>query len=347
VEFLTEAETAALVAAPDARSWRGRRDRTLLLVAAQTGLRNSELTGLRCRDVTLGTGAHVRCLGKGRKARCTPLRRDVAAALQVWLTERAGVPDAPLFPSSRGGRLSADALQRLVARHAATARRTCPTLRDKAVTPHTLRHATAMALLRRGVDLSVIALWLGHESTETTQLYLHADLRLKKQALGHATPAGRAPARCIGPPIPCSPFWRASDYAVSWHDWEPGTSESRRVREGHAAVLGTRYSDSYAARGIAVVDLAQVEHAPLHHAPARDPAGLHDAPMPVELAVFLARVAVQEHGGATVPLPASARKGVDLHYRSERPGHWVQTCGNPVGESAIKAALVIESAKLR
>jgi site-specific recombinase XerD len=205
VEFLTEAETAALVAAPDPATWRGRRDRTLLLVAAQTGLRNSELTGLRCRDVTLGTGAHVRCLGKGRKARCTPLRRDVAAALQVWLAERAGAPDAPLFPSSRGGRLSADALQRLVARHLVTARRTCPTLRDKAVTPHTLRHAAAMALLRRGVDLSVIALWLGHESTETTQIYLHADLRLKEQALGHAKPAGRTPAR-YRPPDPLLAF---------------------------------------------------------------------------------------------------------------------------------------------
>jgi integrase/recombinase XerD len=205
VEFLTEAEMAALVAAPDARSWRGRRDRTLLLVAVQTGLRNSELTGLRCRDVTLGTGAHVRCLGKGRKARCTPLRRDVAGALQAWLAERAGAPDAPLFPSSRGGRLSADALQRLVARHVGTARRTCPTLRDKAVTPHTLRHAAAMALLQRGVDLSVIALWLGHESTETTQIYLHADMRLKEQALGHATPAGRAPDR-YRPPDPLIAF---------------------------------------------------------------------------------------------------------------------------------------------
>jgi len=195
VEFLTEEESRALVAAPDGRTWRGRRDRTLLLVAVQTGLRNSELTGLRCQDVALGTGAHVRCLGKGRKARCTPLRQDVAAALQAWLAERAGAPSDPLFPNARGRRLSADALQRLVARHAAAAARSCPTLQGRVVTPHTLRHAAAMALLRRGVDLSVIALWLGHESTETTQVYLHADLRLKEQALGHATPTGRAPAR--------------------------------------------------------------------------------------------------------------------------------------------------------
>ena len=192
---LTEAETAALVAAPDPSTWRGRRDRALLRVAVQTGLRNSELTGLRCQDVTLGTGAHVRCLGKGRKTRCTPLRPDVAALLHAWLVERGGGPDDPVFPSSRSGRLSPDALQRLVARHAATARRTCPSLQGKPVTPHTLRHAAAMALLRRGVDLSVIALWLGHESTETTQIYLHADMRLKEQALGYATPGGLAPPR--------------------------------------------------------------------------------------------------------------------------------------------------------
>jgi len=205
VTFLTEEESAALVAAPDPGTWRGRRDRALLRLAVQTGLRNSELTGLRRADVALGTGAHVRCLGKGRKTRCTPLRPDVAAVLQAWLAERGGPPDAPVFSNAKGGRLSADALQRLVARHAVTARRTCPSLRTKAVTPHTLRHGAAMALLRRGVDLSVIALWLGHESTETTQIYLHADMRLKEQALGHATPDGRAPDR-YRPPDPLLAF---------------------------------------------------------------------------------------------------------------------------------------------
>ena len=163
MEFLTEEETAALVAAPDPRTWIGRRDKALLLVAVQTGLRNSEITSLRCRDVEFGPGAHVRCLGKGRKMRCTPLRPDVAAVLKEWLSQQNGRPDDPVFPSSNGGRLSSDALQRLVSRHAVTARQTCPSLIPKKVRPHTLRHAAAMTLLRHGVDLTVIALWLGHE----------------------------------------------------------------------------------------------------------------------------------------------------------------------------------------
>ena len=199
VEFLTEEETTALVAAPDRETWIGRRDWALLLVGVQTGLRNSEITSLRRRDVEFGTGAHLRCLGKGRKTRCTPLRRDVAAVLQQWLSAQGGEPDDPLFPSSRGGPLSADALQRLVARQAATARRACPSLTGKTVTPHTLRHTAAMDLLQRGVDLTVIALWLAHESTETTQIYLHADMRLKERALAHTTLRGVAPA-CYRPP---------------------------------------------------------------------------------------------------------------------------------------------------
>jgi integrase/recombinase XerD len=205
VEFLTEQESAALVAAPNPKTWIGRRDRTLLLVAVKTGLRNSELTSLRHQDVEFGTGAHVRCLGKGRKMRCTPLRPDVAAVLKEWVSEQAATPLDPVFPSSRGGTLSADALQRLVARHAATARRTCPSLIGKSVTPHALRHSSAMALLRQGVDLSVIALWLGHESTETTQVYLHADMQLKEQALTHATSCGLAPER-YRPPDPLLSF---------------------------------------------------------------------------------------------------------------------------------------------
>jgi integrase/recombinase XerD len=195
VEFLTEEETAALVAAPDTTTWIGRRDRTLLFMAAQTGLRNAEIRFLRCRDVGLGVGAHVRCSGKGRKLRCTPLCRDVAAAIEAWLTERRGGPDDPVFPSSRGGFMSADALQRLVARHVAAASATCSSLAGRSITPHTLRHTTAMALLRRGVDQTVIALWLGHESAETTQIYLHADMRLKEQALGYADPSDAAPQR--------------------------------------------------------------------------------------------------------------------------------------------------------
>ena len=195
VEFVTEDESHALAAAPDPTTWIGRRDRTLLVLAVQTGLRNSEITSLRRQDVELGTGAHVRCVGKGRKMRCTPLRPDVAAALKEWLSKQGGKPEDPLFPSSKGGRLSADALQQLVSRHIATARQRCPSLASKTVTPHTLRHGAAMALLRRGVDLTVIALWLGHESTETTQMYLHADMQLKERALAHASPSSLAPAR--------------------------------------------------------------------------------------------------------------------------------------------------------
>jgi site-specific recombinase XerD len=195
VEFLTEEESAALITAPDPNTWIGRRDRALLLLAVQTGLRNSEITALKRKDVHTGTGAHVRCLGKGRKQRCTPLRQDVAAVLQQWLSQRPGAEDDPLFPGSRGGTLSADAVQRLVSRHVQAARRGCPSLAAKRVTPHTLRHAAAMALLHCGVDLSVIALWLGHESTETTQIYLHADMQLKERALAHSTPSGLAPDR--------------------------------------------------------------------------------------------------------------------------------------------------------
>lgn len=205
VEFLTDKEVAALVAAPNTDTWLGRRDQAILMVAVQTGLRNSELAGLRRQDVEFGIGAHVRCLGKGRKTRCTPLAADVAIVLKKWLAEQGGDGDDPVFPSSRGGRISADALQRLVARHAATASEYCPSIKGKKVTPHTLRHSAAMALLLRGVDLTVIALWLGHESTETTQVYLHADMSLKERALSHATNTGVAPKRYC-PPDPLLAF---------------------------------------------------------------------------------------------------------------------------------------------
>lgn len=205
VEFLTEQEMIALVAAPDLGTWIGRRDRALLLLAIQTGLRNTEIRSLRNQDVELRTGAHVRCLGKGRKQRCTPLRPDVVTILKQWVAQQRGAPGDPLFPSLSGGPLSADAFQRLVARHAAHAALTCPSFKTKTVTPHTLRHAAAMAMLRRGVDLSVIALWLGHESTESTQVYLHADMELKQRALAHATDSGQSPER-FQPPDPLLAF---------------------------------------------------------------------------------------------------------------------------------------------
>lgn len=209
VDFLTEEETAALVAAPDRTTWIGSRDGVLLLVATETGLRNAELRSLRRRDVDLRAGPHVRCSGKGRKMRCTPLRRNVAVALESWLAQCGdGEPDDPLFASSRGGFLSADAVQRLVARHVATATAKCASLAGRSITPHTLRHTTAMMLLRRGVDHTVIALWLGHESAETTQVYLHADMRLKERALGFSDPRGAQPVR-FRPPDPLLAFLRS------------------------------------------------------------------------------------------------------------------------------------------
>lgn len=193
VEYLTDEEIEALLAAPDLANWMGRRDRALILVGVQTGLRVSELTALRRQDVTLGVGAHVRCLGKGRKLRCTPLRPDVTRVLEAWLREQPPEPDKPVFPSSRGSRLSEDAVERLVAKHIAVARQRCPSLERKRITPHTLRHSAAMQLLQKGVDRSVIALWLGHESMETTQIYLHADLRLKEKALARTASSGQVP----------------------------------------------------------------------------------------------------------------------------------------------------------
>lgn len=188
IEFLQREELEALVAAPDPSTWIGRRDQALLLVFVQTGLRVSELTSLCWENVVLSTGAHVRCVGKGRKSRCTPLRRDAVAALETWRDEQRSAPEAPLFPSSRGGRISTDAVERLVAKHAHAASSRCPSIAEKNVTPHVLRHSAAMALREQGVDLSVIALWLGHESVETTQMYLHADIRLKERALARTAP---------------------------------------------------------------------------------------------------------------------------------------------------------------
>jgi integrase/recombinase XerD len=166
-----------------------------LALAAAVRMRASELVGLRCSDVVLGTGAHIKCLGKGRKERSTPLRRDTARAVQTWLKERRGDADQPLFPSIRGDRLSRDALEHLVRKHCLTASRSCPSLAVKRVSPHTLRHSTAMELLQHGVDQSVIALWLGHESIETTQIYLHADMRMKEKALARVTTPETRPSR--------------------------------------------------------------------------------------------------------------------------------------------------------
>lgn len=188
VSFLKMPEVDAMLAVPDRSTWLGRRDHALLLVATRTGLRVSELTGLRVQDCVLGTGAHVRCHGKGRKERCTPLARDTVGVLRDWIKDNGAQPADFVFPSRRGGRLSTDAVGRLVTKHVATAVKTCPTLAPKHVTPHVLRHTTAVHLLEAGVDRAVIALWLGHEGVETTQIYLDADLAMKERALARTAP---------------------------------------------------------------------------------------------------------------------------------------------------------------
>jgi site-specific recombinase XerD len=201
VGFLTRTEADALIAAPDQATWLGRRDHALLLVALHTGLRVSELTGLKIADAHLGAGPHVRCLAKGRKNRCTPLTKPAAQTLRSWLAERDEPRSGdPVFPTRRGRPLSRDGVTHLVTRHAATATHSCPTLATKTITPHTLRHSTAMALLAAGTDISVIALWLGHESTEASQIYLHADMAIKEQALARTTLAATGRLRRYKPP---------------------------------------------------------------------------------------------------------------------------------------------------
>lgn len=189
VTFLTEPEIRALLAAPDRSTWTGRRDHALFSLAAQTGLRASELIGLRCADVHLAAGAHVSCEGKGRKQRITPLTSGLVSTLRVWLVERAGLSDAPLFATRSGKALSRDALEHRLAKYVQMAGDVCPMLMQKSVTMHVLRHSAAMRLLHAGIDTSVIALWLGHENIETTQVYLHADLAIKERALARTAPA--------------------------------------------------------------------------------------------------------------------------------------------------------------
>lgn len=195
IDFLTKPEIKALLAAPDQTTWGGRRDSALLHLAIQTGLRVSELVGLTCKDIVLDSGAHVRCKGKGRKERCTPLGKKLMSIIRSWLRERSGQPDDPLFPNRRGGFLSRDGVEYLLAKHVAVAGQTCPSIRKKSVSPHALRHTAAMELLQHGVDLMVIALWLGHESPETTQIYLQANLKMKEKALAKTMPVNVKPGR--------------------------------------------------------------------------------------------------------------------------------------------------------
>lgn len=216
VHFLTRPEIEAVLAAPDRTTWLGRRDHTLLLVAAQTGLRLSELTDLDRDAVHLGSGAHVRCVGKGRKQRTTPLTTLARCALQAWLKEPLRKGATALFPNVHGGRLSADSVQSLLGKHVRVAHKSCPSLKAKSVSPHVLRHSAAMELLQAGVDCSVIALWLCHESVETTQTYLHAHLALKEAALAKLKPTSAASEPASSRTTACSPSSRRSerpDYA--------------------------------------------------------------------------------------------------------------------------------------
>ena len=195
IDFLSRAEAEALLSAPNQQTWSGRRDRALLLLMLQTGLRLSEIIGVRCLDIVLDAGAHVRCTGKGRKTRCVPLRKEAVASLRAWLRERNGQPIDAVFPNARGKPLSRDGVQYLLAKHVASASQQCPSLKAKRVSPHVLRHSTAMDLLQSGVDRSVIALWLGHERMDTTQIYLHASLELKEKALAKTKPYSGRPGR--------------------------------------------------------------------------------------------------------------------------------------------------------
>ena len=195
VTYLTDPEVDALLCACDPATWTGRRDHAMFVLTVQTGLRISELSGLTCQDVTLSAGANVHTVGKGRKERCTPLLAGTKAVLRAWLKERQGTPTDPLFPTPKGTRLTRDAIEHRLARHLATARAGCPSLRAKHVTMHTFRHTAAMRLLLAGNDITVIALWLGHEQIATTNIYLHADMSLKRRAIERTKPLVAKPGR--------------------------------------------------------------------------------------------------------------------------------------------------------
>ena len=195
VSYLTPAELDAILDAPDRSTWHGRRDHALLVLAAQTGLRVSEITSLAISDARLGTGAHVYCRGKGRKDRCTPLTSHTTSILAEWIAERGAPPEAPLLCTRSGTPMSADAVARLTSKYATLAATACPTLAAKKISPHTMRHTAAMNLLHAGVDITVIALWLGHESPATTRIYLHADMKLKENAIARTAPPGTQATR--------------------------------------------------------------------------------------------------------------------------------------------------------
>jgi integrase/recombinase XerD len=227
VTYLTSAETEALLAACDTSTWTGRRDHALLMLAAQAGLRISELAALTVGDITLGAGAHVHTVGKGRKERRTPLLPGTVTVLRAWLAERKGQPGDPLFPTSTGRPLSRDAIEQRITVHTAKATQACPSLRSKHVTAHTLRHTCAMNLLQAGNDVAVIALRLGHEQVSTTSIYLHADMTQKERAIARTQPLSAAPAATV-PPTASWPSSKPSDYADNSPTLTPVTSHFTR-----------------------------------------------------------------------------------------------------------------------
>ena len=248
VHFLMRREIEAILATPDQTTWLGRRDHTLLLVAVQTGLRLSELISLDRDAVHLGAGAHVRCVGKGRKERTSPLTTLARRALQAWLKEPVRKGGTALFPNVHGGQLGADSVQSLPAKHVQVAGESCPSLKSKRVSPHVLRHSAAMELLQAGVDCSVIALWLGHESIETTQIYLHAHLKLKEAALAKLKPYQGANRTRFRPTTDYLPSWRRSE-RLNYAEWyganSHATADSASTTMGYSGTV--RHSS---ARGI-------------------------------------------------------------------------------------------------
>lgn len=195
LNYLNLEEIKALLAAPDRSTWLGRRDHTLLLLAIQTGVRVTELVTLRICDLSLATGAHIKVIAKGRKLRNATLTRETVAVLRPWINERQGQPEDPLFPTREGRPLTRHGVGILLAKHTTIAASNCPSLQHKRVTPHTLRHTNAMLLRASGIDITTIALWLGHESIKTTYIYQQADPALKEQAIARTAPLGTKPGR--------------------------------------------------------------------------------------------------------------------------------------------------------
>lgn len=183
VSFLSPVETDTLIKMIDSKTKSGRRDYALLLLASQTGLRVSELIGLTYKDVVFGKGTHIYCHGKGRKERCVPVIKSTAKVLKNWMQEQNGDSDDPVFMNARGHSFSRDGVAYILKKYVKLAEQKCPSMRTKRVSPHVLRHTNAVNLLQAGVDQATIALWLGHESVETTQIYLHADMKYKEKIL--------------------------------------------------------------------------------------------------------------------------------------------------------------------